>query len=301
LARLNNPILMAALKVYPPELAAKVVKSFDVVGDIAVIKVPPSPGLMEGRFKLAERLLEELGRVRVVLRQASPHEGDYRLRRLEWLAGEPRTLTTHNEHGCSFKVDLAKVYFTPRLSYERLRVAKLAREGEVAFNMFAGVGCFSIMLAKLKRVEVVSVDLNLDAARLMAENVKINKVHSLVHVIHGDSRLLGSAGEGGWADRVLMPLPLKSLDFLDAAVHAAKLGGVIHFYGEHRGLKAEAVEGVWLRVERKAKEMGVKLRLLSGRVVREVAPRTFQVALDLAIEEKPGGRCAQAAPKKQAA
>jgi len=292
---------MAALKVYPPELAAKVVKSFDVVGDIAVIKVPPSPGLMEGRFKLAERLLEELGRVRVVLRQASPHEGDYRLRRLEWLAGEPRTLTTHNEHGCSFKVDLAKVYFTPRLSYERLRVAKLAREGEVAFNMFAGVGCFSIMLAKLKRVEVVSVDLNLDAARLMAENVKINKVHSLVHVIHGDSRLLGSAGEGGWADRVLMPLPLKSLDFLDAAVHAAKLGGVIHFYGEHRGLKAEAVEGVWLRVERKAKEMGVKLRLLSGRVVREVAPRTFQVALDLAIEEKPGGRCAQAAPKKQAA
>jgi tRNA (guanine37-N1)-methyltransferase len=290
LARLNNPVLMAALKVYPPEVAARVVRSFDVVGDIAVIKVPPSPELMEGRFKLAERLLEELTHVKVVVRQASPHEGDYRLRRLEWLAGEPRTLTTHSEHGCSFKVDLAKAYFTPRLSYERLRVAKLAREGEVAFNMFAGVGCFSIILAKLKRVEVVSVDLNLDAARLMAENVKLNKVHGLVHVIHGDSKLLGSAGEGGWADRVLMPLPLKSLDFLDAAVHAAKPGGIIHFYGEHRGLKAEAVEEEWLRVERKAKELSVKLRLVGGRVVREVAPRTFQVALDIAVEEKPSRR-----------
>jgi hypothetical protein len=40
-------------------------------------------------------------------------------------------------------------------------VAKLAREGEGAFNMFAGVGCFPIILAKLKRVEVGSGDYNL--------------------------------------------------------------------------------------------------------------------------------------------
>jgi len=261
-----------------------VIKSFDVVGDVAVVKIPPE--LMEYRFRLAEALLRELPYVKVVVRQAAPHVGDYRLRALEWLAGEHRVETIHREHGCAFKVDLSKAYFSPRLSYERLRVASQAREGEVAFNMFAGVGCFSILLAKHGGVEVVSVDLNPHAARLMEENVKMNRVQGLVHVVHGDSRLIGLAGEGGWADRVLMPLPLKSLEFLDAALHAARPRGIIHFYGESKGPKSRAVEDVWLRVEKHARGLGCRLRLLNGRVVREVGPKVFQVALDLLVEER---------------
>lgn len=259
-------------------------RSFDVVGDIAVIKVPSE--LMEYRFKVAEALLEELPYVKVVVRQASPHVGDYRLRDLEWLAGEARTETIHREHGCAFKVDLARAYFTPRLSYERLRVARQAREDEVVFNMFAGVGCYSILLARHSHVEVVSVDLNLDAARLMKVNVELNRVQGLVHIVHGDSRLIGLAGDGGWADRVLMPLPLKSLEFLDAAVHAARRGAVIHFYGESKESKARAVEDAWLRVRKRADELGCRLSLLSGRVVREVGPKVFQVVLDLLVEER---------------
>lgn len=272
------------MRTCPPDLAKKVVRSFDIVGDIAIIKVPS--GLAEYRLSLAEALLEELPYIKTVLRQSSPHAGDYRLRELEWLAGEPRTTTIHSEHGCRFKVDLAKAYFTPRLSYERLRVASLANEGELVFNMFAGVGCFSILLAKMKRAEVVSVDLNADAARLMSENVSLNKVRGLVHVVHGDSRSLGLAGEGSWADRVLMPLPLKSLEFLDAAIHAARLRGVIHFYGEAAGTKDEALRRVQLNVERRARELGAEVRLLKSRIVREVGPRKFQVALDMSLESK---------------
>lgn len=286
MARRGSPLLKAALRACPPGLAEKVVKSFDVVGDIAVIKVPPE--LMEYRFSLARGLLEELPQVKVVLRQSSPHAGDYRLRGLEWLAGERRTTTVHCEHGCRFKVDLAKAYFTPRLSYERLRVASLVGEEELVFNMFAGVGCFSILLAKLRGAEVVSVDLNADAARLMSENVSLNKVKGLVHAIHGDSRLIGLAGEGGWADRVLMPLPLKSLEFLDAAIHALRLRGIIHFYGEARGSEEEALREVELSAMRRARELGARVRLLSSRVVREVGPRVFQVALDLVLDDKAG-------------
>ncbi|MEM4700040.1 MAG: class I SAM-dependent methyltransferase family protein [Candidatus Nezhaarchaeales archaeon] len=272
------------MKTCPPDLAKRVVKRFDIVGDIAIIKVPSE--LAEYRFSLAEELLRELPYIKAVFRQCSPHAGDYRLRGLEWLAGERKTTTIHSEHGCRFKIDLARAYFTPRLSYERLRVASLANEGELVFNMFAGVGCFSILLARLKMAEVVSVDLNVDAARLMAENVSLNKVRGLVHVIHGDSRSLGLAGEGSWADRVLMPLPLKSLEFLDAAIHASKLHGVIHFYGEAVGTKDEALRRTQLSVERRARELGAKVRLLGGRVVREVGPRTFQVVLDLSLEDK---------------
>ncbi|MCX8204834.1 MAG: class I SAM-dependent methyltransferase family protein [Candidatus Nezhaarchaeota archaeon] len=286
MARRNSPLVRAALRTCPLGLAKRVVKSFDVVGDIAVIKVPPE--LVEHRHSLAKALLEELPHVKAVFRQSSPHVGDYRLRGLEWLAGEHRTVTIHREHGCYFKVDLAKAYFTPRLSYERLRVASLASEGELVFNMFAGVGCFSILLAKLRGAEVVSVDLNADAAKLMAENVELNRVRGLVHVVRGDSKLLGLVGKPGWADRVLMPLPLKSLEFLDAAVHVSKLRGVIHFYGEARGSRTEALRKVWLSVERRARELGAKVCLLNSRVVREVGPRVFQVAIDLRLEGKAG-------------
>jgi len=271
----------AAREVFPEELARLAIKSFDVVGDIAVIKVPPE--LMEGRFRLAEALLRHLPYVRVVLRQSSPHEGDFRVRGLEWLAGERRTVTIHREHGCAFKVDLAKAFFTPRLSYERLRVAREVGPWEVVFNMFAGVGCFSIIIAKLAGAEVYSVDLNPDAARYMRENVRLNKVEGLVHVVQGDSRTLGLSSLRGRVDRVLMPLPLKAYEFLDAAVASLRGRGVIHYYDVERGRRDEAVSRLWGRVEARIRGLGAECRLLRARVVREVGPRLLQVALDVEV------------------
>lgn len=279
--REDNPIVRAAREVFPEELARLAIKSFDVVGDIAVIKVPPE--LMEGRFRLAEALLRHLPYVRVVLRQSSPHEGDFRVRGLEWLAGERRTVTIHREHGCAFKVDLAKAFFTPRLSYERLRVAREVGPWEVVFNMFAGVGCFSIIIAKLAGAEVYSVDLNPDAARYMRENVRLNKVEGLVHVVQGDSRTLGLSSLRGRVDRVLMPLPLKAYEFLDAAVASLRGRGVIHYYDVERGRRDEAVSRLWGRVEARIRGLGAECRLLRARVVREVGPRLLQVALDVEV------------------
>ncbi|PCN50634.1 methyltransferase [Candidatus Geothermarchaeota archaeon ex4572_27] len=274
-------MVRAAREVFPEELARLAIKSFDVVGDIAVIKVPPE--LMEGRFRLAEALLRHLPYVRVVLRQSSPHEGDFRVRGLEWLAGERRTVTIHREHGCAFKVDLAKAFFTPRLSYERLRVAREVGPWEVVFNMFAGVGCFSIIIAKLAGAEVYSVDLNPDAARYMRENVRLNKVEGLVHVVQGDSRTLGLSSLRGRVDRVLMPLPLKAYEFLDAAVASLRGRGVIHYYDVERGRRDEAVSRLWGRVEARIRGLGAECRLLRARVVREVGPRLLQVALDVEV------------------
>ena len=86
-------------------------------------------------------------RIKTVLRQASPVSGDFRLRKLEWIAGERKTETVHKEYGCILKVDLGKCYFSPRLSYERNRIAHQVQPGEVMVNMFAGVGSYSIVIA----------------------------------------------------------------------------------------------------------------------------------------------------------
>ncbi|MCX8192147.1 MAG: class I SAM-dependent methyltransferase family protein, partial [Nitrososphaerales archaeon] len=120
--------------------------SFDIVGDIAIIKIPDR--LIDKKDIIAKAILDNLKSVKTVLRQASPISGTYRTRELEYLMGEKKTLTFYREHGCTFKVDLAKVYFSPRLSYERLRVAEQVNPNERVVNMFGGIGTFSILIAK---------------------------------------------------------------------------------------------------------------------------------------------------------
>ena len=191
-------ILRAAKRALGEERATRVFRSFDFIGDIAIIKLP-SDLEDEGRV-LAEEILKELPYIKAVLRQSSPVQGSYRMRALEPLAGEKRMVTLYREHGCAFKVDLSQVYFSPRLSHERLRVSELVRDGEIVINMFAGVGCFSVMIAKRKpNCLVYSIDVNPKAVDLMRENAALNGVEGRVVSIEGDAREVLRAS---WARRI---------------------------------------------------------------------------------------------------
>ncbi|NIW14337.1 MAG: hypothetical protein GWN31_10485, partial [Candidatus Thorarchaeota archaeon] len=86
---------------------------------------------------IGEAILELHKNVRTVLAKAGAVSGTYRLRDYRVIAGEPHTGTVHKEYGCQYRVDLAKAYFSPRLSYEHNRVASLVEEGETTVDMFA--------------------------------------------------------------------------------------------------------------------------------------------------------------------
>jgi len=121
--------------------------SYDIVGAIAVIKVPNDD--TENAKKAAEGIMKLYPRkVKAVFMQTSAVQGDFRVRQLKFLAGENRTLTVHKEHGCLFQVDVEKCYISPRLLLEHQRIPSLVKRGEVVVNMFSGVGCFSILIAK---------------------------------------------------------------------------------------------------------------------------------------------------------
>src|SRR3990170_138698 len=109
--------------VLTPEELVLFFRSYDVVGDIAVIRVPER--LKSKSRVVAEAVMRAHGNVKTVLLQAGGVSGDFRLRRLEWVAGEKKTTTVHMEFGCVFMVDLEKCYFSPRLSFERKRIANL--------------------------------------------------------------------------------------------------------------------------------------------------------------------------------
>lgn len=269
-------------EVLPPEEISHIYNSYDIVGDIAIIR------LTEESRKysqiIADTIMKVHKNVRTVLAQTSPVHGDYRLRKLEHIAGEKRTTTVHRESGCLFLVDVDKCYFSPRLFYERMRIAKLVRDGETVVNMFAGVGCFSLVIAKHSNAaKIYSIDINPIAVQYMRENVKLNRAFGRVIPIKGDAKEIILKMLHGVADRVLMPLPEKALEYMPYALLALKEGGGwIHYYDfEHASKGENAVEKVKLKVAQRLKSLGVRFEIPFGRIVRTTGPNWYQIVLDI--------------------
>ncbi|MEM2424872.1 MAG: class I SAM-dependent methyltransferase family protein [Candidatus Bathyarchaeia archaeon] len=260
--------------------------SFDIVGDIAILRIPKA---LESRGEMiADAVMQVNKHVKTVLCQVSPVSGEYRLRELRWLRGEKRTETVHKEHGCLFKVDLAKCYFSPRLLYERMRIAKQVKPGEVIVNMFSGVGCFSIIIAKHSKAgKVYSIDINPDAVKYMQMNIALNKVEDIVEAIEGNSRDVILNRLKGIADRVLMPLPEKAYEYLSYALMALKQGGgIIHYYDfEHASRGENPLAKITEKVSWKLSDMKVDFNVAFARIVRSVGPRWYRVVLDIFIRE----------------
>lgn len=255
------------------------VKSFDLIGDIAITVIPDE---LESKEKeIANALMSVHPNIRVVTKKLGGMEGEFRVRPLQVIAGENRTETNYHESGCKIKLDVGKVYFSVRLSHERLRIAGLVKPGENVLVMFAGVGPFALVAAKKNPdANFVGVELNQIAEKYFEENISINGL-SNCKAIYGDVRKVVPDRFVNWADRVLMPLPKSAEDFLDIAFLAAKNNGVIHLYSF--GKEEDAFEEVNNRISEKAKNAGVKFEILNQRVVRPYAPRIIQVCIDLKI------------------
>jgi tRNA (guanine37-N1)-methyltransferase len=266
-------------KKLPPYSMASLPSAIDFVGDIAIIEIPPE--LDTYKSMIGEAILQAHRKVRTVLAKASAISGTYRLREFSVIAGEPKTTTIHRENHCQYYVDLAKAYFSPRLSYEHSRVASLVKEGETIVDLFAGVGPFAIQIAKThENVKVCAVDVNPDAVELLKRNVRLNRVEGKVHPILGDAKQVVEKRLTGIADRVIMNLPEKALEFVEAACQAlTSEGGIVHFYSFVSG--SDSLENVKLRFANEVDKCGRKVReTLFSRFVRETAPYQWQVVFD---------------------
>lgn len=266
----------------PPHLLASLPRSVDVVGDVVIVEVPPE--LEDYKRLMGEAVLEVHRGVKSVLAKAGAVGGRYRVREFDVIAGTGETETVHKEYGCVYRLDPTRVYFSPRLSYEHRRVAEQVVEGEVIVDMFAGVGPFSIAIAKLHDdVKAYAIDLNPDAVRFLKANIAANRVEDKVIPIVGDVRRAVEESLVGASDRVIMNLPERAAEFVDVACKAIKpIGGVLHYYefvAEPRPL--ERAKG---RLRAAVLEEGRKIeRFITARMVRPTAPHEYQIVLDARI------------------
>lgn len=252
--------------------------TYEVIGDIALLEDEDLDA--KTASKIADALLQTQPNIKSVVKPLTPVIGEFRIREFEVIAGEPRTETVHREYGCRYKVDLSKAYFTPRLSTERSRILSWIKEGDTVIDMFAGVGPYSILLAKSKKpAKVVAIDKNPEAVSYLKENISLNSAKN-IEAIEGDAREEAKRF-AGTADHVIMNLPHSAYEFLDSAVLLTKQGGIVHYYGitPEDDLFESSIELI-----RKATEKaGREIEILEKRVVRSYAPHQYNICIEAKI------------------
>ncbi|MBI4149675.1 class I SAM-dependent methyltransferase family protein [Candidatus Woesearchaeota archaeon] len=264
--------LKAALrgKLTPAESAA-LRQSYDIIGDIAVMDIPQS--LLRKRQLIGKAVLSLHHHLRTVLRRADIHKGKYRTRKLAWVAGERKTETVHVENGVKLKLDLAKVYFSPRSATERKRIFQQVKPGESVLVLFSGIGPFPLEIAKNSRAkEIYGIEINAAAHRYAMENMQLNKLHTTL--LQGDVSRITLYRR---FDRILMPLPKGAEDFLSDAFRFSRKGTIIHYYTF--GQEAEFAD-IQRRLTVSCAKLGKKIRILNLTKCGHYRPYTYRLCID---------------------
>ena len=190
-----------------------------------MIKLPAE--LMPYKGEIGRALMKVNRSIRTVFLDSGV-KGEFRVRDLERIAGSGPSETVHREFGVRLFTDPSKVYFNPRLSSERSRIASLVKDGETVIDMFAGVAPFGTVICRIAHPSAVySIDLNPEAERFARINAEKNGIDRLFPVTGDASEIIYRLP---MADRIIMNLPQTADSFLRFALDRLKTGGTAHMY-----------------------------------------------------------------------
>ena len=248
--------------------------TYERVGDVVVL-AEDDPDRARAA---ADAVMESDVPAATVVNRASKVAGEFRLREFDVLAGNG-TETVHREYGHEFLLDLAAVYFSPRLATERHRVVETVREGEQVVDMFAGVGPFAVPAAS-RGADVLAVEKNPAAVEYCRTNAERNGVGERVETVAADVREVARDRPDA-ADRLVMNLPHSADDFLDAAVRLAGDDCLVHFYDiQHEDDQFGPARAAF---DDAVADTGYEASTVDERVVRSYAPHEVNVRVDVRL------------------
>ena len=196
--------------------------SFSRIGHIVHLNLRDH--LLPYKLLIGQVLMDKIHGIKTVVNKNHIIDSTYRNFQMEVLAGAEDFTAEVKENNCTFKFDFSKVYWNSRLCTEHERIIKLLPENAVLFDVFAGVGPFSIPAAKLRKCQVFANDLNPFSFEWLKENARLNKVKT-IKTFNQDGRdficeqlrpyLLERPTQ---AIHVTMNLPAIAVEFLDAYV-----------------------------------------------------------------------------------
>lgn len=272
-----------------PEEVNELPRGFQTLEDVAILNLKPA--VWEKRAIIATALLELLPYIKSVWAKKfgeAKVTGQFRKPTgLEHVAGVKKSEVIAKENGVLFKHDFTKVIFSKGNITERSYLPKLVKPGEHVLDMFAGIGYFSLMIAKhAMPAHVDSCEINPDSYDYLVENIRLNKLGHLITPHLGDcARIVPELVNAGLkADRIVMGVFPPPKEYLAVAFLAVnhETGTVIHYEGK---VSDGDTNTLLADVEEEARRTGfvTRISLLESRLVKSLGIRTQHGVIDVLV------------------
>ncbi|MFW9929819.1 MAG: class I SAM-dependent methyltransferase family protein, partial [Candidatus Thorarchaeota archaeon] len=193
----------------------------------------------------------------------------------------------HKEHGVTYKFNMTKIMFSKGNINERKYLAQLVERGEIIVDMFAGIGYFSLPIAKnAYPTKIYSIELNPVSYQYLVENVKLNNLEDIIIPLQGNckEKVLELYNSGIRADRVIMGVFPAPKDYISEALLLLKDSGTIYHY-EGVALKEEA-HLLFADFAEIAERKNLSCQLIEQRVVKSYGPHLFHIVNDIFVKKE---------------
>jgi tRNA wybutosine-synthesizing protein 2 len=256
-------------------------RGFQTVGKVIILKL--NSILIKKRNIIGKAYLELFPNIRSIYINLGKIIGTFREpENIEYLAGEDNPIVEHKEHGVIYRFDITKIMFSKGNINERKYLATLVKNGEIIVDMFAGIGYFSLPIAKNSSPEkIFSIEINPVSYKFLVENIRINHLEDLITPILGDSKeeVLNLNKSGIRADRVLMGVLPAPKDYIKEGLSLTKDNGTIFHY---EGIVSkDEFPSLFDEFNKEAKDLGFKTELKQQRIIKSYGPNLYHTVLDI--------------------
>lgn len=266
--------LAASLTDIPTEHVQLLPSAYQRIGSVVILNLNPE---LRPYFPNIGKAAMAYAKASTVCARTGPIQGELREPQIEVIAGNG-TVTVHKENEILYKLDVSKVMFSKGNLMERARIAKMVKKGETVVDMFAGIGYFSLPIAKTGLPSMVyAIEKNPVSMGFLRENIRLNGLVGKITPMFGDCRQIPM---GSVADRVVMGYLPDTWKYLESALSFLKpSGGTIHYHDIYH--ENELWDIPIDNLEKHAFRYGFRLHSITNKkIVKQYAPGRHHIVVD---------------------
>ena len=258
-------------------------RGFQTLGKLIILKL--NPRLLEKRKLIGEACLDLFPAIKSIYVNRGKIVGTFREpEKIEFIAGENNPIVEHKEHDVIYRFDITKIMFSKGNINERKHLATLVKSGEVIVDMFAGIGYFSLPIAKHSSVgKIYSIEFNPESYKFLAENIKINHLENRIVPIKGNCKVevVKLSESGIRANRIIMGVfPAPKEYIREALTLVSDKGTMFHYEGV---VEKDKYIALFEEFKEIAQKESYKCRLESHRFVKSFGPNLYHIVLDILV------------------